>query len=334
MPVHQNRTTERKEKLHEAEAVQMQQTEAVRTQRAETIRSRRAVAFRDCLNEAELMALSALAAACNAADGTHYGVPDDADLFFLLEEQTVPPEETQLSQLSGIERRDRQDGKNPERTAKLTKAQLQTAQQSQGKELAAALCIYHMGDMIGGKPVDEIAAFTRPDLRRKGLFSFLLREADAVLRPAVRFSVYACLDTDAALQAFHAVYEQDECMMRLSLEAFTPPEMWKDDAERIEWEELNEDASGRIAFWRYGECCLRPLGSAVYCYGVLTYERFRAKGYGMRLLSAVLAQLKEEGAAEVMLEVSSENKTAIALYRRLGFKTAERLSYYHLPMQR
>ncbi len=53
------------------------------------------------------------------------------------------------------------------------------------------------------------------------------------------------------------------------------------------------------------------------------------QGYGSQLLSHALAEVKQQGAEIVYLEVRRSNKKAIALYERMGFsKVGERKNYY------
>lgn len=258
--------------------------------------SRRAVAFRDCLNKRETAELSALTEACNAADGTRYSVPEDGDLFFLLYNPAFPG------------------------------------------QLLAALVVFHMGDAYEGLPVDELAAFTAPAHRRQGALRQLLQAAAPLLREAVRFAVYHSPATEATLKALDARHTSDECMMRLRLSGENAPLAMRNAAnagsceKQIALDSAEIRQEGERAFWKYGECMLRRFDKAVYCYGVLTYERFQRQGFGLRFLAALFARLADEGACEVLLEVSSENLAAVGLYEKLGFQTVERIQYYYLPI--
>lgn len=54
-------------------------------------------------------------------------------------------------------------------------------------------------------------------------------------------------------------------------------------------------------------------------------------GVGQRLMRIVLANLHADRVAEVFLEVDEDNKSAIALYKRVGFEqVAIRKNYYNL----
>ncbi|HNP37749.1 MAG TPA: ribosomal protein S18-alanine N-acetyltransferase [Woeseiaceae bacterium] len=55
----------------------------------------------------------------------------------------------------------------------------------------------------------------------------------------------------------------------------------------------------------------------------------RAHGYGERLLDEILRYARDSDVAEIFLEVRPSNKTAIALYRKKGFRQiANRPAYY------
>ncbi len=57
--------------------------------------------------------------------------------------------------------------------------------------------------------------------------------------------------------------------------------------------------------------------------------RYRAHGYGERLLDEVLLRARRADVAEIFLEVRPSNHAAIALYRKKGFhQIANRPAYY------
>jgi ribosomal-protein-alanine N-acetyltransferase len=58
----------------------------------------------------------------------------------------------------------------------------------------------------------------------------------------------------------------------------------------------------------------------------------RRGGLGRRLLDAALGVAKEQGAAELVLEVAADNPAALALYRSAGFQQiGHRAGYYARP---
>lgn len=61
---------------------------------------------------------------------------------------------------------------------------------------------------------------------------------------------------------------------------------------------------------------------------IVVHKEYRRRGYGKVLLQKGLSFLAEAGCKEVILEVLSDNKQAISLYRSEGFKMAESLLTY------
>jgi ribosomal-protein-alanine N-acetyltransferase len=67
---------------------------------------------------------------------------------------------------------------------------------------------------------------------------------------------------------------------------------------------------------------------------VVVAEGFRRQGLALDLLRAVLARARGSGIVRVFLEVRESNRAALALYRRLGFRTSgRRPGYYTEPRE-
>jgi ribosomal protein S18 acetylase RimI-like enzyme len=67
-------------------------------------------------------------------------------------------------------------------------------------------------------------------------------------------------------------------------------------------------------------------------YGFVIEQRLRGRRLGTRLLAAVIEQLRDEGVADVGLEVDPENTPAARLYERFGFKTVTTYRYMRLAI--
>ena len=187
-----------------------------------------------------------------------------------------------------------------------------------GEGILGLLCIWHLGATTDGLDTDEVAAFTAPGSRGRGIFRELFSEASLVLRPAVLFSVYENASALKALAALGAELYHSEYMMVRELK----PE---DGARAPEAPPM--DSEGRIST-NFGEAYIRDIGGRAYIYGVLVYERFRGRGMGRRLLSEVLRQAADMGFSQAFLEVASDNLPAIRLYESSGFSLEERLDLY------
>jgi ribosomal-protein-alanine acetyltransferase len=66
---------------------------------------------------------------------------------------------------------------------------------------------------------------------------------------------------------------------------------------------------------------------------IAVQKSHRGRGLGALLLNEMLAQLRDAGVDEVVLEVGEANQTAIRLYRRLGFEVDRTLPDFYGPGQ-
>jgi GNAT superfamily N-acetyltransferase len=62
-------------------------------------------------------------------------------------------------------------------------------------------------------------------------------------------------------------------------------------------------------------------------FDIIVAKGFRGKGYAKRIVNGILLWAKKEGASQAYLQVMVENKTALALYGKLGF--AEKYRYWY-----
>ena len=247
------------------------------------------ILFRDCLNQKEEEALISLTERANRHGGLHYAPPVDGDLYFLCMETDARGQDF----------------------------------------LAAALCVYHMGDCFQGMEVDELSAFTDPDQEGRGLFSALLSAAAPVLRPAVRFAVYPSETAEAVLSHIGAVPSHGEHIMELVLSELPAPAPQELLEQPLSFQ---REPECRLVSCPFGECRLFPGRNDrdLYLSGMLIYGRFRKQGYGRRFLRTLFAKLRQEGIQTIFLEVSSENLPAMKLYQGLGFSILDSLYYYYL----
>lgn len=69
-----------------------------------------------------------------------------------------------------------------------------------------------------------------------------------------------------------------------------------------------------------GYICYWVVEDEAYLANIALDPSWRGMGLGRMLLKASMEVLKQEGVQEVVLEVRQGNKTALALYRSVGFK--------------
>jgi ribosomal-protein-alanine N-acetyltransferase len=78
----------------------------------------------------------------------------------------------------------------------------------------------------------------------------------------------------------------------------------------------------------------RCLADEIHINNVAVRPGFRRKGFGHRLLQAVLVWGRKQGAGQAVLEVRDGNKAAQELYRACGFEViGRRRKYYKDPLE-
>ncbi len=79
-------------------------------------------------------------------------------------------------------------------------------------------------------------------------------------------------------------------------------------------------------------CYLHPQKDCLFIYGVRTATDSLRKGYAYSLMCDVLTEHFANNNTPVRLQVSSRNKAALALYKKLSFKEAEHIDYIQIAM--
>ncbi|MDO5775922.1 MAG: hypothetical protein Q4P22_04810, partial [Eubacteriales bacterium] len=149
------------------------------------------------LNRRQYRAIAGIVDKSNAYDGTDYGFPEDADIYYLL----YLPLRTQDPGVAAVSGNARKPGKRVRRD-----------------ELAAYIALYSMGDSYDGRRIYELSAATMPDRRQSACFDRLLSAAHKRIEDtAVRYAVYESKDVKAALLRRGAQHDHDELMLGLEL---------------------------------------------------------------------------------------------------------------------
>ncbi len=79
---------------------------------------------------------------------------------------------------------------------------------------------------------------------------------------------------------------------------------------------------------RIGQIGTVETESGVYIRGVGILPEYRRRGYGRRLLSALLVRLRAEGHTRFVLDVATENPSALSIYKACGFQETTVYDYY------
>lgn len=69
-------------------------------------------------------------------------------------------------------------------------------------------------------------------------------------------------------------------------------------------------------------------------YGFFIRPEYRGRGYGRQMLEEVITAIHARTQLQIMLEVDTNNYTALNLYRSLGFTIERTYEYYGLPLLR
>lgn len=197
--------------------------------------------------------------------------------------------------------------------------------------LASALAFLPCGENVG-----ECTAFTNPEERQNGYFSFLLEQAlDDFCDFDFLFPVSGhCSDTEKTLQALEAELESTEYQM----EGFTEPfsgfsalgyslipdfQNSSDEETTFVWNLLSSE---NILL---GTCLTTQTGRNSVClHHVEIFPEYRQKGYGTILMSLLCSALSKQSISKVILQVSGSNQAALALYKKTGFCITQTLSFY------
>lgn len=206
----------------------------------------------------------------------------------------------------------------------------------------------------------EVVAFTHPDFQRKGCFSLLLEEAEAVLRRAKINTVVFAIETKsrsgmAVLKTFPgAKYDRSEYRMRADYRVKVPDSngtrcfevdqsnkelfrtalalVFPDSQDRNNFYDAVVNSDLRRGYIIYRD---RPIGvfnigiedGDSFIYGVGIASEYRGMGYGKKLMGHAM----REGlrfSKNLVLDVDSENPVALSLYKKCGFAIDFQVDYY------
>lgn len=204
----------------------------------------------------------------------------------------------------------------------------------------------------------ECCGFTRPDYREKGYFSALLEEACGKNSPLAEADLYFSVDGHCPqaltlLAKLGAEHIYDELMMKRELRSgnlqtderglirsvtlSVCPESIADDSPDCPADDAGDCtadaaasllASGSLDGRPAVSCRLNPAGKSMYLYSLEVSENLRNRGIGTAFLTLLFSYLYEKGFKKLTLQVSGDNASALALYKKTGFTVTQTLSYY------
>ena len=216
----------------------------------------------------------------------------------------------------------------------------------------------------------EISAYTLPSHRRQGYFKSLYKKAVKELKKfdisiAVLVVENKSITGKACAEAFRAMAGRSDYLMSYDIksdrdykegvpENFTVEKLTGNNLmegievfrEIFEWEqdtvqemlELSLEDSNTQTF------LLRSKGKAIgilslhlgskdaSVYGFGIRKRYRGEGYGKAFLVWAVSEIKDRGREKVLLQVESESKEALQLYKTFGFSIVEQYDYHYMTI--
>jgi ribosomal protein S18 acetylase RimI-like enzyme len=219
--------------------------------------------------------------------------------------------------------------------------------------------------------IDEAELYTivRPDNRRKGIASSLLEAAKVRLK---KDGILKCLlvrqasseSGEAFVNSTGAQYRFSEFRMELENAAFrnrkssdsmielrqaNPPDAnilaglsakSFGDSEERHLKRYEQDLQKSTHRFHIISLDGQPIGSIgtvsspsriwIVAFGIT--PGFRGRGHGARALGKVVEALLEEGCQQITIEVETNNRNALDLYKQCGFKEQSEYRYYSLSL--
>lgn len=233
-----------------------------------------------------------------------------------------------------------------------------------GQELVGYIGICHFG---GAESPVEMNGMVHPEYRRQGIFNVLSRLAMAEWKRRNAASMLLLTDRKSIggqgfIRTLGAQYHHSEYEMYLRRDPSKPVQATSDGItiRRATNEDAKEIARQNTIYFNDGseeEIVILPeteeqRGMAIYIaeynqrvigkihlsllagiggiYGFGVLPEFRGKGFGRTILTMAVAQLLQDGANEVMLQVAADNANALQLYESCGFLATSTMDYYEL----
>lgn len=222
--------------------------------------------------------------------------------------------------------------------------------------------ISYLSMFIPTADVAEISAYTHPEFRRKGYFSLLFKEAKNELENYEIDHILfvhqpAGKDAKQVLEKYGANIDRTEYLMQLDKAQFSKLEtelkLTKANEAYLKemaaiyptiFYDVNKDTEAALKtildtenFDTYllysdakiiGMCNVNRQQDKLYIFGLGILPEYRNQGYGKQMINLLLEELILIKNKRILLEVSSDNESALALYKNSGFVVQEQYDYY------
>lgn len=214
----------------------------------------------------------------------------------------------------------------------------------------------------------EISAYTLPKFRKKGYFKLLLAKALAELKSfAIPDLLFVCESSSipgkAVMNALQAGYEHTEYFMRFSKGKFSPLNTYRINLRKARPGDLEEVVTVHRQVFNDGCAETKSLIQSrllsdtreqylavlqgkvigmlaintddeyVSIFGLGIIPEYRGGGYGKELLCSVVESLLLAGKSRITIEVDSDNRNALMLYKKMGFYVEVAYEYYRANLR-
>jgi ribosomal protein S18 acetylase RimI-like enzyme len=215
----------------------------------------------------------------------------------------------------------------------------------------------------------EVCLAVHPEQRRRGVGRALLAAARERCRE--RGAASCLLVTDEASRsgpayavAMGAVYRDAEHRMELDVERFlqsrggatvmTLQPVWEENVEafariraavyggsveamhqRVVWDlqrPKHQTYLARVEDEPVGTVRVGPLDGRVFITALAVHPEYRGRGYGRQILTQTIDRLLTADLKQISIEVNSENRVALSLYRSCGFRETRTYGYYAMTV--
>jgi ribosomal protein S18 acetylase RimI-like enzyme len=138
-----------------------------------------------------------------------------------------------------------------------------------------------------------------------------------------------------SVQLQRASIEDTEALIRLTAASFGDPveqvrqrivQWLRESSQRFYMAKLHEEPIGSLRVFMIPDAsCV-----SIYTFGVL--PDYRGRGYGRQILAETIYALLAEGWKQILIEVNTENRSALSVYHACGFKEIATYGYYELEV--
>ncbi len=147
-----------------------------------------------------------------------------------------------------------------------------------------------------------------------------MQKESELLRPAVHS------DLNAILNIYNEAIERTTAIYEYNAFDFAYIEAWWQQRLKETWPVIALECDGQVVgFATYGTFRARAAYRTTMEHSVYVLEQFRGRGFGKRLLQAIVEAARDNGVHVLIGGIDADNKLSIALHESNGFRIAGHL---------